>query len=202
MTRGALLAVDNCFCTPALQRPVELGADLVIHSGTKYLDGQGRVIAGAICASARAGRREARAGDAQRRHEPVALQRVGGAQGPGDAVDAHAGAERRALQLAQLAGRATADRARLPPRAGLASAARAGDGAAVGLRRRGGVVHRQGPASGPAAAPCVPRIDAHAGLLDHRQPRRHQDHHHAPGQHLARRGSPKPSARPPASRRA
>ena len=48
---NALLAVDNCFCTPALQRPVEYGADLIIHSGTKYLDGQGRVIAGAICAS-------------------------------------------------------------------------------------------------------------------------------------------------------
>jgi O-succinylhomoserine sulfhydrylase len=48
---GALLAVDNCFCTPALQRPMDLGADLVIHSGTKYLDGQGRVVAGAICAS-------------------------------------------------------------------------------------------------------------------------------------------------------
>ena len=48
---GALLAVDNCFCTPALQRPVEFGADFVIHSGTKYLDGQGRVMAGAICCS-------------------------------------------------------------------------------------------------------------------------------------------------------
>ncbi|GAB4218379.1 MAG: O-succinylhomoserine sulfhydrylase [Rhodoferax sp.] len=47
---GALLAVDNCFCTPVLQRPSELGADFVIHSGTKYLDGQGRVVAGAICA--------------------------------------------------------------------------------------------------------------------------------------------------------
>lgn len=46
---GALLAVDNCFCSPALSRPVDFGADLVIHSGTKYLDGQGRVIAGAIC---------------------------------------------------------------------------------------------------------------------------------------------------------
>jgi len=45
---GALLAVDNVFCTPALQRPLELGADLVIHSATKYLDGQGRVIGGAI----------------------------------------------------------------------------------------------------------------------------------------------------------
>ncbi len=46
---GALLAVDNCFCSPALQRPVEMGADLIVHSGTKYLDGQGRVIAGALC---------------------------------------------------------------------------------------------------------------------------------------------------------
>ncbi|GAB3775008.1 O-succinylhomoserine sulfhydrylase [Ramlibacter monticola] len=50
---GALLAVDNCFCSPALQRPTELGADFVIHSGTKYLDGQGRVMAGALCGSAR-----------------------------------------------------------------------------------------------------------------------------------------------------
>jgi len=48
---GALLAVDNCFCSPALQRPMEWGADVIIHSGTKYLDGQGRVIAGALCAS-------------------------------------------------------------------------------------------------------------------------------------------------------
>lgn len=48
---GALLAVDNCFATPALQRPMALGADIVMHSGTKYLDGQGRVMAGALCAS-------------------------------------------------------------------------------------------------------------------------------------------------------
>jgi O-succinylhomoserine sulfhydrylase len=48
---GALLAVDNCFCTPALQRPIDLGADIVVHSGTKHLDGQGRVVAGALCAS-------------------------------------------------------------------------------------------------------------------------------------------------------
>jgi len=45
---GALLVVDNCFCTPVLQRPFELGADLVIHSATKYLDGQGRAIGGAV----------------------------------------------------------------------------------------------------------------------------------------------------------
>jgi len=48
---GALLAVDNCFATPALQRPMHMGADIVMHSGTKYLDGQGRVMAGALCAS-------------------------------------------------------------------------------------------------------------------------------------------------------
>jgi O-succinylhomoserine sulfhydrylase len=48
---GALLAVDNCFATPALQRPVLMGADIIMHSGTKYLDGQGRVMAGALCAS-------------------------------------------------------------------------------------------------------------------------------------------------------
>lgn len=46
--RGCLLAVDNCFCTPALQRPLALGADLVIHSATKYLDGQGRCVGGAV----------------------------------------------------------------------------------------------------------------------------------------------------------
>ena len=45
---GAFLVVDNCFCTPALQRPLELGADIVIHSATKYLDGQGRCIGGAV----------------------------------------------------------------------------------------------------------------------------------------------------------
>ncbi|MEI6353860.1 MAG: O-succinylhomoserine sulfhydrylase [Methylococcus sp.] len=48
---GALLAVDNCFCTPALQRPLEMGADLIIHSATKYLDGQGRCVGGALVGS-------------------------------------------------------------------------------------------------------------------------------------------------------
>lgn len=48
---GCLLVVDNCFCTPALQRPLELGADIVIHSATKYLDGQGRCVGGAVVGS-------------------------------------------------------------------------------------------------------------------------------------------------------
>jgi O-succinylhomoserine sulfhydrylase len=46
---GALLALDNCFASPALQRPIEFGADIIMHSGTKFLDGQGRVMAGALC---------------------------------------------------------------------------------------------------------------------------------------------------------
>jgi len=50
--RDCLLAVDNCFCTPALQRPLESGADIVIHSATKYLDGQGRCIGGAVVGDA------------------------------------------------------------------------------------------------------------------------------------------------------
>lgn len=49
--RGVLFAVDNCFCTPALQKPLELGADVVIHSATKYLDGQGRCVGGAVLGS-------------------------------------------------------------------------------------------------------------------------------------------------------
>ncbi len=45
---NSLLVIDNCFCTPALQRPLELGADIVVHAATKYLDGQGRAIGGAV----------------------------------------------------------------------------------------------------------------------------------------------------------
>jgi len=46
--KGCLLVVDNCLCTPALQKPLELGADIVIHSATKYIDGQGRALGGAV----------------------------------------------------------------------------------------------------------------------------------------------------------
>lgn len=47
-SKGARLIVDNCFCTPALQRPIEFGADLIIHSATKYIDGQGRCLGGVV----------------------------------------------------------------------------------------------------------------------------------------------------------
>ncbi|QLF91879.1 O-succinylhomoserine sulfhydrylase [Pseudomonas sp. ABC1] len=52
-THGALLAVDNCFCTPALQQPLSLGADVVMHSATKYIDGQGRALGGVVAGSAK-----------------------------------------------------------------------------------------------------------------------------------------------------
>lgn len=48
---GAYLAVDNCFCTPVIQRPLDLGADIIIHSATKYIDGQGRCLGGAVLGS-------------------------------------------------------------------------------------------------------------------------------------------------------
>lgn len=50
-TNGSLLVVDNCFCTPALQQPLKLGADIVIHSATKYIDGQGRCLGGVVLGS-------------------------------------------------------------------------------------------------------------------------------------------------------
>ena len=51
--RGVRLAVDNCFCSPALQTPLALGADIVVHSATKYIDGQGRVLGGAVVGDAK-----------------------------------------------------------------------------------------------------------------------------------------------------
>src|SRR5690606_23033546 len=50
--KGALLVVDNCFCTPVLQQPLALGADIVIHSATKFIDGQGRCLGGVVAGRA------------------------------------------------------------------------------------------------------------------------------------------------------
>ncbi|MET1079140.1 MAG: O-succinylhomoserine sulfhydrylase [Pseudomonas sp.] len=50
--QGALLVVDNCFCTPALQQPLKLGADIVMHSATKFIDGQGRAMGGVVAGKA------------------------------------------------------------------------------------------------------------------------------------------------------
>ena len=121
---------------------------------------------GCVVRQRAARQREAGARDAQRRHEPVAVQCLGGAEGPGDAVDPRAGAERSGARDGAVARKPAARRARVPPEPALAPAACAGDGAAVGAGRRGGVVHRQGR---PCRGVRGDRRDAH--LLDHRQPR-------------------------------
>jgi O-succinylhomoserine sulfhydrylase len=130
---GALLAVDNCFCSPALQRPVEFGADLIIHSGTKYLDGQGRVMAGAICGPSKIHRRRVRAHRAHRRHDAGALQRLGRAQGAGNAEHPHAGPERQRAGRRAVAGNPARRGACVLPRPAVAPAARTGHAPAVGL---------------------------------------------------------------------
>ncbi len=89
---GAKVIVDNVFATPLLQQPLELGADLVVYSATKHIDGQGRCLGGLICCERRFKKdllhpylRNTGPG-----LQPV--QRLGPAQGPGDAAPAGAGA--------------------------------------------------------------------------------------------------------------
>jgi O-succinylhomoserine sulfhydrylase len=175
--------VDNCFCTPALQRPVEYGADLVIHSGTKYLDGQGRVIAGAICASDEI---------VDERLMPV-LRSAGMALSPFNAWVVLKGLETlsirmqaqsaRALQLAAwLETQDEVERVFYPglashPQHALAMAQQRGCGGAVVSF----IVKGATAAARRGAQQRVPRDRQHAGLLDHREPRRHQDDDHAPG---------------------
>ena len=91
---GAKVIVDNVFATPLLQRPLELGADLVVYSGTKHIDGQGRCLGGLICCDTRLPQDRAPSLPAQYRpgHEPV--QCLGPAQGAGDPAAAGAGDER------------------------------------------------------------------------------------------------------------
>jgi O-succinylhomoserine sulfhydrylase len=81
-----LVVVDNCFCTPILQRPLDLGADLVVHSATKFLDGQGRVLGGAVAGPRSADRRGLQV-PAHGRPDALGIQRLGSAQGPRDAAD-------------------------------------------------------------------------------------------------------------------
>ena len=90
---GALLAVDNCFCTPILQRPLELGADIVIHSATKYIDGQGRVLGGAVLGSKKLMEPVYRL-SAHRRPDHERVQCLGVPERLGDAEAAHGRAQR------------------------------------------------------------------------------------------------------------
>jgi O-succinylhomoserine sulfhydrylase len=87
--QGCFLVVDNCFCTPALQRPLQLGADLIVHSATKYLDGQGRIVGGAVV------------GDQQRVGEEVyaAIRTTGPTMSPFNAWVATKGLETLSLRM-------------------------------------------------------------------------------------------------------
>ena len=174
---GALLAVDNVFCTPALQRPLELGADLVIHSATKYLDGQGRVLGGAVLGS-------------KALVDPVFgfLRTAGPTLSPFNAWVILKGLEtlelrmlaqsERALELARwLEKHPKVARVYYPgldshPQHALAKRQQQ-------VRRRDRVLRRQGRPRGGLEGDRLDEAD-----LDHRQPGRREDHHH-------------PSRRPP-----
>ena len=82
---GAIVVVDNVFATPLLQQPLQLGADVVVYSCTKHIDGQGRVLGGAVLGQQEMDQRHAAAVHPQHRSGAVAVQRLGAAEGPGDA---------------------------------------------------------------------------------------------------------------------
>jgi len=100
---GALLAVDNCFCTPILQRPLEFGADIIIHSATKYIDGQGRVLGGAVLGS----KKTDGAGvqfPAHRRADHERVQRMGVPERAGNPEAAHGCAQRQRFASGAMVG--------------------------------------------------------------------------------------------------
>ena len=76
---GITTVVDNAFATSVLQRPLDFGADVVAYSATKLMDGQGRVLAGAVCGTAAVDQRCAAAVSAQHRPQLLAIQCLGGA---------------------------------------------------------------------------------------------------------------------------
>ena len=173
-----MLAVDNVLCTPALQRPLEFGADLVIHSATKYLDGQGRVLGGAVLRREGAGRWTRVFGF---------LRTAGPTLSPFNAWVILKGMEtlelrmlaqsERALELARwLEKHPKVARVYYPgldshPQHALAMRQQRTGGARRVLRREG----RQG---GRLEGDRLDQAD-----LDHRQPGRREDHHHASGDH-------------------
>ena len=177
--KGAMLVVDNCFCTPALQQPLKLGADIVVHSATKFIDGQGRCMGGVV------------AGRSEQMKEVVGFLRTAGPtlspfnawiflkglETLGLRMKAHCRQRPATGRMAGAAGRHRESPLRRPPEP---SAARAGLASAEGLRR-GGELRGQGRQRGRLALYRCDPADFH-----HRQPRRHQDHHHSPEHHLPR----------------
>ena len=133
--RGVLLAVDNCFCTSALQRPFDHGADLVIHSATKFLDGQGRCVGGAVVGNAETRRQGGLRFHALGGPEHESVQCMGVPEGSGDPGSAHACAFRGGTGDCDLAGAAARSPQGVLRRARIASAARTRTAPAERLRR-------------------------------------------------------------------
>jgi len=165
---GALLVVDNCFCSPALQQPIKLGADLVVHSATKYLDGHGRVMGGAVVGSDKL---------VDSHCGPVAgtVQCLGIAVGSGNAVSAHGKALRQCPGAGQVAATATGSGKSVLSRLARSSALRAGTAPAKEWRP-GAVVPGQGRARG-----CLEGGGCYPADIAYRQPGRRENHADAPG---------------------
>ena len=112
-SHGIVSVVDNAFCTAALQRPLEFGADVVAYSATKLMDGQGRVLAGAVCGSAEFISDRLLPFQRNTGPDPRAVQRLGGAEGAGNARPARLQAERERAQVGRFVEDARAGNA--PP---------------------------------------------------------------------------------------
>ena len=134
---GAIVVVDNVFATPLLQKPLELGADVVVYSATKHMDGQGRVLGGAVLGPQEMDRGGVPALLPQHRPGAVAVQCLGDPEGAGDDGAARRRAVRNPPRRSRISWRPSPKIARVAlSHAGRASAARAGDGADVAAAAR------------------------------------------------------------------
>ena len=159
---GALVVVDNTFLSPALQQPIELGADVVVHSTTKYLNGHSDVVGGAVIARDRGAARAAGAGGPTRSGSPAARSTASSRCAGCARSTRGCGCTWRTPRRSRRAGRPPGGRARCTGRAGRPSRPRPGRAAAAGLRRdaqrrsgrrRGGGARRSSTGCGASRSP-------------------------------------------------
>lgn len=176
---GVIFAVNNCFCTPALQRPLELGADVVVHSATKYLDGQGRVLGGAVVGS-----------KAVTDEVFKFLRTAGPTLSPFNAWVILKGLETLRIRMEAQSASALALARWLEAQPGVARVYYPGleshpqHALAMRQQKSGGAIVSFDVKGGREAAWRV--VERDPADLDHRQPRRHQEHHHPPRDHHPR----------------
>jgi len=180
---GAGLIVDNCFCTPILQQPLALGADIVIHSATKFLDGQGRAIGGAVVGNKKQVGEEVR-GFANLWTQHVAVQCLDFCKGPGNAGIAHEGPLHACQCRGRFSGGAPPRQARVFPRA--VQPPTGGYHLPAADRPRCHRILRGRRRAGRRLA-CD---QCHENDFHYGKSWRCQNHHHASGQHHARTAYP------------